>query len=73
MVESLKKKKSETWVFSKYVLSNVFHFLSIKDALRIRATSRKVDEACLIGLNINQHELQSQIDRYMYVIASNWD
>ena len=57
---------------SKYVLSNVFHYLPIQDALRIRLASKKLDEACLIGMNINLHEIQDQIDKYLFVIATNW-
>merc|ERR1712226_291241 len=72
MVE-LYKKKTEPWVFSKYVLSNVFHYLPIKDALRIRLASRKLDEACLIGFRINLDELKAQADKYLYVISTKWD
>ena len=57
---------------SKYVLSNVFYCLPIQDALRIRLASKKLDEACLIGMNINLHEIQDQIDKHLFVIATNW-
>ena len=60
-------------MLSKYVLSNVFHYLSIQDALRIRLASKKLDEACLIGMNINLFEIQDQIDKYLFIIATNWN
>ena len=53
-------------------MSNVFHYLSISDALRIRLASKKLDEACLIGMNINLHEIRDQVDKYLFVIATNW-
>ena len=54
------------------MLSNVFHYLPIYDALKIRLASKKLDEACLIGMNINLVEIQDQIDKYLFVIATNW-
>ena len=31
-----------------------------------------MDETSLIGMNISLYDIQSHIDRYMYVISSNW-
>ena len=43
---------------SKYVLSNIFAYLPLKSALRIRRTSHLFDEACYIGLRIScDHDL----------------
>ena len=47
---------------SKYVLSNIFHYLPVHDALRIRAVARKFDEACLIGLKLCVIDMQDRID-----------
>ena len=42
---------------SKWVLSNVFHYLPLADALKTRRASKKLNEACLIGWNIGVQDI----------------
>lgn len=56
-------------VFSKWVYSNVFHYLPISDALVTRQASHKLNEACLIGFNIGMQDIQEDIDRHLVVIS----
>lgn len=57
---------------SKYVLSNIFHYLPVKDALRIRTVARKFDEACLIGMKLCVIDMQDRIDQIVFVISTNF-
>ena len=57
---------------SKYVLSNIFHFLPLKDALRVRSVSKKFDEACFIGLKICVVDMQEYIDKYLYIVSKDF-
>ena len=66
------KNKTAKPQFSKYVLSNVFHHLPMVDALRIRAVSKKFDDACLIGFNISKHELRDQMQRLAFYVQTQW-
>ena len=45
---------------SKWVLSNVFMFLSLKDAMKVRQASRKMNEACLISFNIGLQDMKER-------------
>ena len=42
------------------------------DALRIRAVSKKFDDACLIGFNISKHELRDQMQRLAFYVQTQW-
>jgi hypothetical protein len=57
---------------SKYVLSNVFHFLPISDALRLRLVSRKFDEACFIGMKLCVIDMQDRIDQFLFAISKQF-
>ena len=54
MVESASHLRSYLFAkTSKYALSNVFHYFSLEDALRLRLVCKKMDEACFIGLKLS--------------------
>ena len=48
-------------VMSKWLLSNVFAFLSVKDAMKVRRASRKMNEACLISFNIGLQDMKERV------------
>ncbi len=50
-------------VLSKYALSNIILFLSLKEALKIRQVAKKFDDAVLLGLNALYFDLGLQADR----------
>ena len=54
MVEAVYSLKQP---MSKWVLSNIFHYLTIPEALDARLCSHRMDEACLIGFNIGAQDL----------------
>ena len=62
MVESIKS-------LSKFAISNIFHFLDLKSAFKLRRVSKKFDAACLIGLKMTaEYELTDTIDYCRYII-----
>ena len=63
------ERRNDTLPFSKWVLSNVFHYLPTSETLKIRQASRKLNEACLIGFNIGIQDMQGEIDRYLVAIS----
>ena len=62
MVEALFTQQWQIRTMSKWVLSNVFHFFSMPEALKARQASRKMNEACLVSFNIGKLDLQATID-----------
>ena len=59
-VASLVSDALELRIMSKWVLSNVFMFLNLKDAIKVRCASRKMNEACLISFNIGLQDMKER-------------
>ena len=58
---------------SKYVVSNILTFLTTQEALLIRVTSKKFDEAVLLSFNALYFDYQVIADRFNYLLENDFD